>query len=383
MAEGEPASKLDPDTLVGLFEAFLMGAEPSYTPVQVAERTGIPLETARSRWRSLGFTAVEDDEVAFTDADVRALELTEKVAALGLVDPDTESSMVRTLGRSFARLAEWQMTLVARSLDLEKTSLEELGTYMDELVPLMEEVMDYVWRRHTVNAAARLLLAPSGGEAGQPLGVGFADIVGYTRQSRSLKEPQLVELVEKFEATALAIITEHRGRIIKTIGDEILFVADTPEDAAEIALLLTEMHVQDDDFPELRVGAAYGPVLARLGDVYGPVVNIASRLTSLARPGKVLIDKGLAEQLKDSDDTDGYRIRKMRRTSVKGYRRLEPFSLRRPVGSNPEFDPEKLPGPASKFVAQRAEDLLRAIDEGEPSGEGPVEREDVEERPGR
>ncbi len=91
---------------------------------------------------------------------------------------------------------------------------------------------------------------------------------------------------------------DHGGRIIKTIGDEILYVADDPAAAAEIALLLTERGEDPDDpFPSVRAALAYGEVVSRLGDVFGPVVNIASRLTSLARPGTVLVDHHAYEVL--------------------------------------------------------------------------------------
>ena len=122
------------------------------------------------------------------------------------------------------------------------------------------------------------------------MGVGFADIVNYTRQSRSLSRRELGRLVDHFEARALEIISAHDGRIIKTIGDEILFVADDPEAIARIGLELAEERLRDEEFPELRVGLAWGPALARLGDVLGPVVNVASRLTSTSRPGRVLVD---------------------------------------------------------------------------------------------
>jgi adenylate cyclase len=139
--------------------------------------------------------------------------------------------------------------------------------------------------------------------------------------------------VDHFEERSLAIISAHEGRIIKTIGDELLFVADDPESISRIGLELTEEAQRDDEFPEIRVGLAWGPALARLGDVLGPVVNVASRLTSTARPGTVLTDRSLADELEGDAH---FRLRRLRRTSVKGYRRLEPWSLRRSSGEDPE-----------------------------------------------
>jgi adenylate cyclase len=371
----EEQAPIAPSELVDLLEVFLLGSRPTLTGPEVADRVGISLDVAKERWRSLGFTTVPDDEVAFTEADVHALELTQRMHDLGLVEADDEAALIRTLGRSFARLAEWQMTLLGRTIDVEHMRPEAIGDLVLEVRPVLEEVMSYVWRRHALGAATRRLLSPTPENEGTVLGVGFADIVDYTRQSRSLRSEELARLVEEFESTALEVITEHRGRIIKTIGDEVLFVADTPADAAEIGLLLVERHVEDGAFPQLRVGIAYGAVLARLGDVFGPVVNLAARLTSTARPGRVLVDRGMAEHLRDDER---YRVRRTRRTTVKGYRRLEPWSLRRPMGADPAFDSDKLPGPASRLLAERGRDLVRAVEEMHVPLERPADGEGAE-----
>jgi adenylate cyclase len=120
------------------------------------------------------------------------------------------------------------------------------------------------------------------------------------------------------------------------------------------------------------VGVAWGPVLNRLGDVFGPTVNIAARLTSVARPGRVLADKELAETLHGDER---FKLRRMRRTAVKGYRRLEPWSLRRP-------DDRDLPS-AAAFLQEKGEDLRRVVDEIQARAERAAVAEDVEKRPDR
>jgi adenylate cyclase len=122
------------------------------------------------------------------------------------------------------------------------------------------------------------------------------------------------------------LITEHSGRVVKTIGDEIFFVVDDPAEAAWLGVELIEQHVHDDSFPNVRVGMAYGDLLYRLGDVFGPVVNMASRLTSVARPGRAVVDKHFAEMAKDEH---GIRLRRMPRTRIKGFETVEPWALKR------------------------------------------------------
>jgi adenylate cyclase len=98
--------------------------------------------------------------------------------------------------------------------------------------------------------------------------------------------------------------------------------------------------------PPLRSGVAYGPVLTRLGDVYSPVVNLASRLTSIAHAGTVLVDKELAGRLRG---LPGYRVRRLHRVSVRGYDHLLPFLVRRRrpgEADEPEDEPDDHPDDA-------------------------------------
>ncbi|MCW2757437.1 MAG: Adenylyl cyclase class-3/4/guanylyl cyclase [Nocardioidaceae bacterium] len=313
-----------PEELLDAVEQLLLGGAPSYTRVQVAEQVGIPLETAAQLWHSLGFAHTTDDEVVFTDLDVTALRATVRLIDAGILDEESQVAMVRTWGRSFARLADWQTELlgsVAAASDDPEARLAELAV---EVIPVVDELQSYIWRRHLLSAAGRNLLRPSG--AGTVRAVGFVDIVGYTTQSKNLDQPDLVALVEHFEEVSTSTTTDHGGLVVKTIGDEVLYVVDDPTAAARIALELVERHADDPLFPEVRAGVALGSVVSRLGDVFGPTVNIAARLTSVARPGTVVVDAGMHEALEAGED---FRLRRLRRTSVKGYSRLEPWRLKR------------------------------------------------------
>src|SRR3982751_5292246 len=118
---------LDAQQIVELLEQHLLGSHPTLTGVQIAEAVGIDMEIARQRWRSLGFTAVDDDEVAFTDADLEAMRLTQRLHDLGMINEDDEAALIRTLGRSFARLAEWQLGLLGRAVDPSGLAADDLA----------------------------------------------------------------------------------------------------------------------------------------------------------------------------------------------------------------------------------------------------------------
>lgn len=327
----EPAGLPGPAARDAL-ERLLLDGPRRYTRAQVAEMSGMPLERTQRLWRALGFADTADDDPAFTDADVAALEVLHRLIDSGFVGPDTEASIARAMGQSLSRLADWQTDMLADVLARsagERAGPEETVDAAvraaEALLPQLRQVQDYVWRRHLAANADRLLASAAAPGEPRELAVGFADLVGYTSRSRGMGGRELGRMVEDFESTAAEVIAGRRGRVVKTVGDGVLFTAGTAVAAAEIGL---DMPVAWDaeDRPPLRVGAAYGRVLTRLGDVYSPVVNLASRLTSIARPGTVLVDRELAQFLRGDP---GYRVRPLRRVSVRGYDHLQPWLVRR------------------------------------------------------
>ena len=329
MTDAEPASgTAEQPAFLEQLERAVLGGERRYTRLEVAEQAGVPIDRAERLWRAMGFAGVPDDEVVFTDNDIAALRTIADLVQLGVVDPAEEVSLSRSLGQSMARLAEWQTAVVRDVVAAPDTPLEAqpgMISAVETLLPIMEQLQSHVWRRHLVAAAGRILDLPPDSPSSATLVVGFADIVSFTSLSRDIDDAELADLLERFEGTATEVIAENHGRVIKTLGDEVMFVADTAQHGAAIGLGLTARIHDAEELPELRTGMAYGPVLQRLGDVYGPVVNVAARLTSKARPGSVLVDRELAGALADEP---AYQLRKLRRVSVRGYRRLEPWVLR-------------------------------------------------------
>lgn len=330
-----------PDGALELLESFLLGGPPELTREEVSERADVPLPFAQQLWRLLGFAEVGEDDAAFAESDVRALELARRLIDLGILNPARRDGLVRTWGRAFARLAEWQVALLTDIAAEREDAAGTLFEFSDEVVPMLEELQGYIWRRHMLAVGARLLAVSQGGSQPGVQAVCFVDIVDYTRQSRTLSDTELVAWLEEFETTVLEIVVDAGGRIIKNIGDELMIACDTPESAASIALALATRGADEESgFPAVRAGVAYGDVVTRLGDVFGPVVNIASRLTSAARPNTVLIDLGMYEALTgrahaddgssdedDSSEESPYRLRRVPRLRVKGYSRLKIWRL--------------------------------------------------------
>ena len=157
----------------------------------------------------------------------------------------------------------------------------------------------------------------------QPLAVGFVDLVGFTEQTRELDASELATLVVRFETLAHDAVSRSGGEVVKLIGDEVMFVADTATDACRVARGLEAVFAGGDITP--RGGVAYGPVLARGGDFYGPIVNIAARLTALAEPGEVLVTSEVRDA---AGAADANSFDPAGRRALKGFASpIEAFSL--------------------------------------------------------
>jgi len=316
-------------------ERSLLGGPRRYTVEQVAAMSGMDAPRVRRLWQALGFTVDPAPGARmFTDGDVGALRDIAAIVESGAIDHSLELSAARSLGQSVSRLAEWELTLFnshmfARLVEAHAdSSPAQMRGIIDDLVRGMstraESLQSYVWRRHIVANTERNIVRPQSGAVTHDVVVGFADMVGYTQLTRRIDANELDELLEYFESAVTAVISSHHGWVIKTVGDEVMFAADSPADAARIAIDLQEEFSASKNTPDLRVGMAWGPALARFGDLFGSVVNNAARLTGAARPGTILLDEKLAAEL----DPDEFRTQPLRRLRVKDFRRSRPYVLR-------------------------------------------------------
>lgn len=319
-AAATPAAALD---------AELLGGPRTLTLRDLADRSGLDLETVRLYWRTLGLPHPDADDVAFTCRDSEAVE---RVAAMLQTDHIGRRAMIsltRALGHTSDRLALWQVEAlvedVASRRDLDDPSarravLDELA----ELVPVLEAQLLHSYRRHLAAITARYAVEFAAGQdvggdpAALPLAraVGFADMVSFTRRTAGLGSTDLSDFVQRFETAARDVVTQCGGRVVKTIGDAVLFVADDVRTGTRVALELARVLGGDLDVEAargagglaegargvtpVRVGVVWGRVLSRFGDVFGPSVNVAARLTDIAEPSTVLTDPATARLLLDT-----------------------------------------------------------------------------------
>jgi adenylate cyclase len=313
-----------------LVEALL--GTPAFTPSDVAREAGVDSAEVRRLWRALGFPPVSDDDRIFTHADIEVVRAVRALIELQSANPDDVLQLTRVIGQSLARVADAQVTAAAGRLERlldEGTSVDAAVAAVvhrnEQLAPSLEQFLGYVWRRHLLAAVRRWSAKPSA--ADRTLTVGFADLVGFTTMSLALAPHELARMVDRFEALAYEHIPERGGRIVKMIGDEVMFATEEASRAADIAIALVEAYARDADVPDVRGGLASGPTLSWEGDLYGPTVNLASRLVKLALPNTVLISEELGEQLRDDPR---FELRHLRPVNLRGVGRVRPWVLRRP-----------------------------------------------------
>lgn len=311
-------------------ERVLLGAPLSLNREQVAEQAGVGLERARAVWSAMGFAEIPEGEPAFTPADVEALRSAWALVDGGLVEEDTLLVLARAMGQGLSRLAEAQID-VFRGQAGELTPDEALAAAVSsagDVLPRLEELVLFVWRRQFAAAVHRSLATVR--QDGMPvLAVGFVDLVGFTRSTRKWDAARLERTLERFERDTSLRVAAVGGRVVKTLGDGVLFTTDEVGTAVRIALDTVAAHEADEELPSVRAGVAVGPVLVRLGDVFGQPVNLASRLTDEARPDSVLVDDQAADAL--SGDAELI-VRTLHRRPVQGYRSLTPHLVRRADG---------------------------------------------------
>ncbi len=316
--------------------AELVGLDPpEYRRKDMERLVGIGHEDMVRWWRAMGFAEVPEDEVAFGDADVEMARRLLALVGSDLLDDQDVLRLARLLGASFSRIAEAQAGVLDDVLealpppDPTATPWERIHSLEQDpdtsLLALLEDSVVYVWRRHLVAALGRWLGAS--GDDVTDTAVGFADISGFSKMSRKAAAGDLADVVDSFEEAAFDVVSARGGRVVKLIGDEVMFVADDLGTGVDIGLDLVERAATSTPKLELHCGVAHGPSITIGGDVFGPTVNLASRLTGVARRGTVMVPRDCVDELDGRDDLV---VRRVRRTfDLKGIGRTRVLTVSR------------------------------------------------------
>ena len=351
--EGEVAAEVDSAeraTLAG-HESLLLGESPSLTLTELAQRAGTSVEVAQKFWRAMGFADVQPDEVRFTDQDVAALQDT-----VVLLDETSDSSLasasvlelLRAQSYTRDRLVLWELETFVTDLS-ERLGLDDTAARLvaldriDGLVELLSRQLTYVWRRHMASILGRTdaEVSTRGREdAGPDLyplirSLGFVDIVSFTQRAQGMSKAALTHMLEDFENTARDVITSRGARVVKTIGDAVMYISDDLLIAADVVTALVDELQKGPDAIRVRASLVEGRVISRSGDVFGPTVNLASRLVDAAEPGGIRLDESTAMAILRSPEAARYRVGQCHEVVAKGLGQIVPWSLERTSPTRP------------------------------------------------
>lgn len=307
-AMGVPAAELREAVAAGRLallpvERALAGDGRRYTAREVAEIAGIDLDLLRRFSAALGVPYGDPDELRATEADLEAARRIKAFREAGLPE-EGMLQVARTIGMGMARIAEANRELVIRTLaqpgDSERDLALRFAAAADFMMPLVGPTLTHAFQanileqvRRDVIATADLASGAVGGTAN--LTVCFADLVEFTRLGEEIPPEELGLVAGRLEEMASAV-AEPPVRLVKMIGDAAMFVSTEAEPLLSASLsLIAAAEAEGEEFPWLRAGLACGSVLPQAGDYYGRPVNLASRITGVARPGSVVVDVGVKE----------------------------------------------------------------------------------------
>ena len=284
-------------------ERALAGAGSRYTPREIAEMSGLDLDLLQRFSAALGIPYADPDRQDRTEADLEAARRTKALHDAGLPE-DGMLQVARTIGMGMARIAEANRELIIRTLtrpgDTERDVAGRFAAAAEHMLPLFGPTLVYAFQanlleqvRRDVIGAADLASGEIGGAV--EMTVCFADLVEFTRLGEEIAPEELGMVAGRLEEMA-STVAESPVRLVKTIGDAAMLVSAEPEPLIEASLALIDAaEAEGDEFPLLRAGLATGPTLPQSGDYYGRPVNLASRITGVARPGSVLVDEATRE----------------------------------------------------------------------------------------
>ncbi len=288
-------------------ERSIAGDGPRYSPREIAELAGTDLDLLQRASAALGLPYPDPDERILTDADLEAAQRTKAFYDAGLPE-DGILQVARTIGMATARIAEGNRELMIRTLmqpgDTERDLALRFADAAENMLPVFEPTLLYALRAHTLEQIRRDVIGAADLASGEIRGsvdraVCFADLVEFTRLGEEIAPEELGLVAGRFEEMAAAV-AEPPVRLVKMIGDAAMLVSVEVEPLLDAALELIEAaEGEGEEFPFLRAGLAVGPTLAQSGDYYGRAVNLASRLTAVARPGSVLVDAAAKEAAGD------------------------------------------------------------------------------------
>ena len=298
MAEAERRGRL-----FGLAGDVLLQSGPqSYTLRSAADLIGVPVEVVEHAWAMLGLTVEDSDTPTLSQADVDALATWAAMRAE--ISDAAADGFLRVLGATVARLAEAASSMIRTSaprlwLGHSGDELTTAQAYREaaQFIPRIGAMMDAVHRHHLVSTRMFIESVERGPSVSVLCGVGFADLSGFTALTQTLTPAELSAMLSEFGDTVSDVVHADGGRVVKLLGDAVMWVSPKPERLAKAAFDLVHHPRAREAGLQVRAGLGYGPILTLSGDYFGNAVNLAARLVAAAAPGQILAAEEVHKQL--------------------------------------------------------------------------------------
>lgn len=289
----------------------VLGDDGTYLSArQISEQVGIDVDELNRFQRASGQPQIDDpDAPVFMRSDGDTALHIKRFLDLG-IDPDQLLTIVRVLAEGLSRAAEVMRAAAlgpvfhpgVTELEIAKGTRDLVSVAAPMLGPMIQDMLLLQLRHEVqtgaVNASERRAGAPLPGA--REVACAFADLVGFTRLGEELPPEGVEQLANRLADIARQVMVAP-VRLIKTIGDAVMLISPDTGALLEVILALVDAAEADELLPQLRVGVAYGSAVSRAGDWFGSPVNLASRVTSVARPGAVLVAESAREQIGDDE----------------------------------------------------------------------------------
>jgi adenylate cyclase len=318
----------------------LVGGGSQYSLRELAELSGLGLDFQLASMRAAGRAIPPLDDAVFGPGDLELARIGRRYRELGLPDADA-LEVVRLISHGLAPVAEAMrqtaMKLALRPGVSEDELAIEFAQAAEGLMPLTEPLLGEMMRLQLRTVAKTEVINQVERQAGRLPGsrdvaVCFADLVGFTRVGEEVPLDELGEISARLEQLTLESVAPP-VRFVKSIGDAVMLVSPDAPSLLDAALTLVDAAgAQHSGLPELRAGVATGPALSRAGDWFGRPVNLASRITTIARPGSVLAAGGVKEMFGNAKGADRFQFTAAGHRELKGISTpVRLYRVRRPA----------------------------------------------------
>lgn len=319
-------------------DAAVFGGPALFDMDDLIAQSGWSREGMTKLWLWAGLPTVDSTQRIYTQTDLDGLINLKRLMESQGLDETALSSLIRSLGSAMERLALWQVEAItqylARTEGLSDTAarLRAAGFAPAEAQALLEQIT-LLWLRHYSAAVHRLTTEAilqrgvSGDDQQFPLlrAVGFAKIVDFTVHTAHFDVAEYASFVQDFHDRVADIVNMGGGRVIKNMGDSVLFVADAADLAVGIALRLAAL--DEVGFgAQVQAAVTWCRVLSVYGDIFGPGVNLAAKLAVATPPGQVFVDREAGALL---SRCPRFELREQGEVEIRGLGAVRPIKVMR------------------------------------------------------